>query len=78
MRITAIVGSYRKDGVIDQAVDEMLAAAREAGAETTKIYILRQVNGKSVKYPFNYKQVVKGEAIEQNRLLQPNDTIVVP
>ena len=40
MRITAIVGSYRKDGVIDQAVDEMLAAAREAGAETTKIYLV--------------------------------------
>jgi len=39
VRITAIVGSYRKDGVIDQAVDEMLAAAREAGAETTKIYL---------------------------------------
>ena len=39
MRITAIVGSYRKDGVIDQAVDEMLAAARAAGAETTKIYL---------------------------------------
>jgi putative NADPH-quinone reductase len=39
VRITAIVGSYRKDGVIDQAVDEMLAAARAAGAETTKIYL---------------------------------------
>jgi multimeric flavodoxin WrbA len=39
VRITAIVGSYRKGGVIDQAVDEMLAAAREEGAETTKIYL---------------------------------------
>ena len=39
MKITAIVGSYRKEGVIDQAVDEMLAAARAAGAETTKIYL---------------------------------------
>jgi hypothetical protein len=40
VRITAIIGSYRKDGVIDQAVDEMLDAAREAGAETTKIYLV--------------------------------------
>jgi len=39
VKITAIVGSYRKEGVIDQAVDEMLAAARAAGAETTKIYL---------------------------------------
>jgi len=40
IRITAIVGSYRKGGIIDQAVDEMLAAAREAGAETSKIYLV--------------------------------------
>lgn len=40
VRITAIVGSYRKGGVIDQVVDEMLDSAREAGAETTKIYLV--------------------------------------
>ena len=40
VRITAIVGSYRKGGIIDQAVDEMLASARDAGAETTKIYLV--------------------------------------
>lgn len=36
-RVTAIVGSYRKGGVIDAAVDEILSAAREAGAETSVI-----------------------------------------
>ncbi len=40
IRITAILGTYRKDGVIDSAVEEILAAAREAGAETTKIYLI--------------------------------------
>ncbi len=40
MKITAIVGSYRKGGMTDQAVDVMLEAAREAGAETRKIYLL--------------------------------------
>ena len=40
VRITAIIGSYRKGGIIDQTVDEMLASAREAGAETTKIYLV--------------------------------------
>jgi multimeric flavodoxin WrbA len=40
MKITAILGTYRKGGVIDAAVDEMLNAAREAGAETTKIYLI--------------------------------------
>lgn len=40
VRITAIVGSYRKGGVVDQVVDEILAAATAAGAEATKLYLL--------------------------------------
>lgn len=40
VRIAAIVGSYRKGGIIDQAVDQMLDAAGEAGAEVTKIYLV--------------------------------------
>jgi multimeric flavodoxin WrbA len=40
MQITAIVGTYRKGGVTDTAVDEILAAAREAGAETTTIRLI--------------------------------------
>jgi multimeric flavodoxin WrbA len=39
-KVTAIVGTYRKGGAIDTAVDEILAAAGEAGAETAKIYLL--------------------------------------
>ena len=40
MKITAILGTYRKDGVIDAAVEEILSAAREAGAETSKVYLI--------------------------------------
>ena len=40
MRVTAIVGTYRKGGVIDTAVDEILAAAGDGGAETRKIYLI--------------------------------------
>lgn len=39
VKVTAIVGSYRKGGMIDQAVDEMLQAAREEGAEVFKVYL---------------------------------------
>lgn len=39
-KITAIVGTYRKNGVIDRAVDEILAAARANGAEVAKIHLL--------------------------------------
>lgn len=40
MKITAILGTYRKGGVIDAAVEEILSAAREHGAETEKIYLI--------------------------------------
>jgi multimeric flavodoxin WrbA len=39
-KITAIVGTYRKGGVIDSAVDELLDAAAAAGAQTTKFYLV--------------------------------------
>jgi len=42
------------------------------------IYALRIVDGKSVKFPFNYKDVIKGAHTEQNIELKPGDTIVVP
>lgn len=47
-------------------------------ANTKGIYILRTENGKQAKLPFNYKAVVKGEHMEQNILLKPGDTVVVP
>ncbi len=47
-------------------------------ARTKAIYVLRTENGKQVKHPFNYKDVVKGNHEEQNILLLPGDVIVVP
>jgi polysaccharide biosynthesis/export protein len=47
-------------------------------ARQKDIYILRVENGKQVKHPFNYKEVVKGKRPEDNILLQPGDIIVVP
>ncbi len=47
-------------------------------ANTKRIYVLRTENGKQQKLPVNYKKLVKGEQIEQNYLLRPGDTIVVP
>jgi multimeric flavodoxin WrbA len=42
IKVIAILGTYRKGGVIDVAVNEVLAAAKEAGAEATKIYLIDQ------------------------------------
>lgn len=47
-------------------------------ANTKKIYVLREVNGKKEKYPFNYKEVLAGKHSEQDLVLKAGDTIVVP
>jgi polysaccharide export outer membrane protein len=47
-------------------------------AKLKGIYVLRNENGKQVKYPFDYKQVIKGNHPEQNIPLLPGDVIVVP
>ncbi len=47
-------------------------------ARLKNIYVLRVEEGKQVKHPFNYKDVVSGKKPEQNILLQPGDVIVVP
>jgi polysaccharide biosynthesis/export protein len=47
-------------------------------ANTKGIYILRTENGKQVKIPVNYRQLLKGEKIDQMIMMKPRDTIVVP
>jgi polysaccharide biosynthesis/export protein len=60
----------------------VLQALSSAGlnqfAKIKGIYVLRIENGKQQKLAVNYKKLLKGEQIEQNYLLQPGDTIVVP
>jgi polysaccharide export outer membrane protein len=47
-------------------------------AKLKGIYVLRTEEGKQVKHPFNYKEVVSGKKPELNIVLQPGDVIVVP
>jgi polysaccharide biosynthesis/export protein len=47
-------------------------------AKLKNIYVLRVEDGKQVKHPFNYKEVVNGRNPDQNILLEPGDVIVVP
>ena len=60
----------------------VLQALADAGftqfANTKGIYVLREANGQQQKIRVNYKRLVKGQAIDQNILLKPGDTIVVP
>lgn len=47
-------------------------------ANTKKIYLLRTVNGKQEKFPFNYNDVIHGKNTEGNVAVRAGDTIVVP
>ena len=47
-------------------------------ANLKKIYMFRTENGKQVKYPFNYRDVISGKATDENIALKAGDTIVVP
>src|SRR5208337_563700 len=56
-----------------------LAGGFQPFAKQKKIYVLRAAgNGKQVRLPFNYKDVIKGNRPDENIELQPRDTVVVP
>jgi polysaccharide biosynthesis/export protein len=78
-----VTGEVQHTGAI-QLLPNMtvLQALADAGftqfANTKGIYVLRAENGRQQKIPVNYKRLVKGQAMEQNIILKPGDTIVVP
>ena len=47
-------------------------------ADSKKIIIVRNENGKAMSYPFNYKDVVSRKSLRQNIELKPGDTVIVP
>jgi polysaccharide export outer membrane protein len=79
-----LVGAIKKEGVIPlQSSMTVLQAITEAGglteyAKPKKIYVLRNEGGKQLCLPFDYQAVIKGQHIEQNIAVRPDDTIVVP
>jgi len=79
-----LLGAVKKEGpVILQSSMSVLQAITEGGgltefAKPKKIYILRKANGEHIRLPFNYQAVIKGERMEQNITLLPEDIVVVP
>ena len=83
-RVIYISGEVNKPGALPLLTKmTVLQAISMVGgpnqlANAKKIYVLRTENGKQVRYPFNYKEAIKGRDLNQNILLKPGDTIVVP
>ena len=79
-----VIGNVNKQSPIPlQANMTVLQALSTAGgfsqwADQKNIIIIRREGGKETQISFNYKELVSGKKVEQNIVLQPNDTIVVP
>lgn len=78
-----VMGEVQHTGAMNLLPDmTVLQALASAGftqfANTKGIYVLRTQHGEQVKLAVNYKKLVKGESMDQNLVLKPGDTIVVP
>jgi polysaccharide biosynthesis/export protein len=77
-------GKVKKEGPIAYTYRmTVMQALSEAGgiteyAKKKAIYVLRNDNGRSFKFPFDYSAVLKGQKMELNIPLEPGDVIVVP
>jgi len=79
-----LIGQVVKEGSYQiNSSTTVLQLIAEAGglrdfAKQKNIYILRAHGSEQKRYSFNYEAVVRGKNQDQNILLQPGDTIVVP
>jgi len=79
-----VIGAVKKEGTLPYTYGiTVMQALSEAGgltdyARRKKIYVLRSENGHDYRLDFNYEEVIRGERMEQNIVLQPGDTVVIP
>jgi len=79
-----VIGEVRREGAIRlEGPMTVLQALAESGgltewAKRRKIYILRMTQSGKAIIPFDYEAVVRGTKVQQNVVLQPGDTVVVP
>ena len=77
-------GKVRSPGqfLVGRYIDVLQALTLAGGltpfADRNDIKILRRENGREIVLEFNYGQVERGVKLEQNIILQADDTVVVP
>lgn len=83
-RVVFVLGEVQKTGpfplTAPTTVLQLLALAGGPTpyAKTDEIAVMRTVDGKTTRHLFNFKEVVRGRKIEQNMMLRPGDTVIVP
>lgn len=79
-----VLGEVMQPGVFDLkgpvTVIQALAMARglTTFASRNKIFIVNPARGNEQRIPFSYSKFVQGEDTNQNVLLRPGDTVIVP
>ena len=79
-----VLGQVGKPGpfplVGDMTVLQLIAQAGDVleYAKAKNIVVVRKEGGREQRFKFNYPDVLKGKHIEQNILLKPGDTVIVP
>jgi multimeric flavodoxin WrbA len=68
-KVIAIVGSYRKDGVVEHAVEAVLEGARRQGAETRMI----RLTEKHIEFCTNCRQCCQAPGPERGQCVQKDD-----
>jgi polysaccharide export outer membrane protein len=79
-----ITGNVAKPGTF-QVIGDLnvlqliaLAGGLQEYADSKNVLIMRNENGRQQSFKFNYKDVTKQKHVEQNILLKPGDTVIVP
>ncbi len=67
-KVLAIVGSYRRGGITDSAVDAVLEGARAAGAETKKIYLM----DRDIRFCRNCRKCTQAGGVARGKCDQPD------
>jgi len=79
-----VIGKVNKPGQYpaNRRIDVMQALSLAAGltvfADEDSIHILRRVGNAIKVFPFDYDEVLDGEHLEQNIILEAGDTVTVP
>lgn len=79
-----VIGKVNKPGQVfsGRRLDVMQALSLAGGltvfAKESSINIIRRTGDQVKVFPFDYDDVVDGENLEQNILLEPGDTVTVP
>ena len=68
-KVVAIVGSYRKGGTVDTAVQAILEGAREKGAETRTIYLTEQ----HIEFCHNCRRCTQAPGLQRGQCVQRDD-----